>query len=104
MPFCCKCCWRSEKNRTLSSVVEDDVQQRAVNAQFAVVLNEPKLAKAVHEEADARARGADHLRQNFLAYFGNHRLRCAFLAKLSEQQQSAGQTFSLELKRWSTRS
>ena len=32
-----------------------------------VVLNEPEFPKAIHEEADPRSRGANHLGQGFLA-------------------------------------
>ena len=40
----------------------DRAQQRAVN----LVVDETKLAKLVHEMADARSGGADHLRQTAL--------------------------------------
>jgi len=37
-----------------------------MNLDTAVVVNEPEFAKAVHEEADAGARSADHLCQGLL--------------------------------------
>src|SRR5580692_10685615 len=48
-------------------VVEDQVQQRGVDLDAAIVLDQAELAELVHEEADARARRADHLGQCFLA-------------------------------------
>ena len=33
---------------------------------------------------------ADHVRQRFLADFGNYRIRRAFLAERSQQQQGTG--------------
>jgi hypothetical protein len=35
------------------SVVQNDVEQRPVNADATVVFNKAELAKAIHEEADA---------------------------------------------------
>lgn len=43
----------------LRSIVQDDAQERTVNVQSAVVLDEAELAKFVHEETDAAAGGAD---------------------------------------------
>ena len=41
-----------------------------MNAQCAVVLDETQLPKTIHEEADSRTGSAYHLRQQFLANFG----------------------------------
>jgi len=71
--------------------VENDVQQRAVNAQLAVVLDETHFAESIHKEADARARCPNHFRQRLLAHFGNHRLWGAIFAELCQQQQCARQ-------------
>ena len=59
----------------------------------AVVRDKSQFPEAIHKEVDARAGGANHFRQHFLAYFGNHRLRGFFLAKLREQQKDPGETF-----------
>ena len=47
-------------------VVKNDIQQRLVDTNAAVVLDEPEFAKPIHEEADARPCRADHLCQGFL--------------------------------------
>src|SRR4029077_15374373 len=64
------------------SIVKNDVEKRAVNTQFTVVFDKSHFAEAVHKEIHAGPGGANHLRQRFLAYPGNYRLRRAFLPKL----------------------
>jgi len=71
--------------------VEHDVEQRAVNFQPAVVVDEAHLSEAIHKEINPGSGGADHFRQGFLAYFGDHVFRTPFLAKTSQQQESPGQ-------------
>jgi hypothetical protein len=44
-----------------------DIQKRAVHVYLTVVINEAQLTKLIHEETDERTRGADHLRERFLA-------------------------------------
>ena len=44
-----------------------------------------KLAKLVHEMADAGSGGADHVRQCFLTNVRTDRLRAAFLPEIREQ-------------------
>jgi hypothetical protein len=61
------------------SVVQDHVQQRAVDAQTAVVFDEAELAEFVREKAHRRPGGADHLSQGFLANLGNRCLRSPLL-------------------------
>ena len=65
--------------------MQDDIQQRGVDLQPAVVVNEPQFSEPVHEGADPRAGCADHFRQHFLTDLGNYALRFAFLAKMGEQ-------------------
>ena len=62
-----------------------------MNQDAAVVFDKTELAKAVHEEADARAGGANHLRQGLLRDLGNVLLRFARLAELGHQQQNPSQ-------------
>src|ERR1700716_4324522 len=66
-----------------SLVAQDYVQQRAVNFQAAaVVVDEAEPSKLVHEKADARARGADHLRKRLLADLCDDRLGLGVLAEI----------------------
>src|SRR5271169_197076 len=75
-------------------IVENHVQQGTVHFQAAtVVVNEAQFTKSVHEEAHARARRADHLRERLLADIRNHRLRSSFLAKVRQQKQHPGEAF-----------
>ena len=53
----------------------------------AVVVDEPELAKLVHEEAHPRAGRADHLGERLLADFGDDRLGFAILAEIRQQQK-----------------
>jgi hypothetical protein len=52
---------------------------------FPVVADEAELAKLVHEEADARAGGSDHLRQRFLADVRADRFWLPSLPKLASK-------------------
>ena len=65
-------------------IVKDNSQKGTVNGEFAVILDEPEFSETIHEEAYPRAGCADHLRQYFLAYSGNHWLCLAFLADMGE--------------------
>ncbi len=44
------------------SVVQDDAQERSIDLNSSVVLDETQLPELVHEQIDPRARGANHLR------------------------------------------
>src|ERR1700683_187435 len=63
-----------------------------MNVKAAVVLNEAHSLEFVHEEIDARARSANHLREHLLRYFGNYPLWLALFSIPGEQQQRASQT------------
>lgn len=52
-----------------------------MNLDATVVFDKAELAKPIHEEANAGAGGADHLRKGLLRYLGNVLLRFARLAK-----------------------
>src|SRR6266446_2360404 len=74
-----------------TSVVEHDVEQRTVNFQPAVIVNQPKLSEPVHKKVNARSSRTDHFRQSFLAYLRNYVLRSPFLSKTRQQQKNPRQ-------------
>ena len=74
-------------------IVEDDVEQGFVDADAAVVLDEAELAKAVHEEADAGAGGADHFGEGFLGDGGDEGFGFAGLAEFGHEEEGAGEAF-----------
>jgi hypothetical protein len=55
-----------------------------MNLDLAIIADETQLSEFVHEEADAGAGGADHLRQCFLADVNLDRLQAAVLAKVCQ--------------------
>ena len=75
--------------RAAELIVQHDVKQGFVDTNASVVVDESKLAKAVHKEADAGARGADHLGKGFLGDGGDEGLGLAGLAKVGHQQKRA---------------
>ena len=73
--------------------MQDDTEEGIVDVDFAVVFDETKFSKFVHEKIDAGPRGADHLRQHLLRNLGEDLLRMFPCAIAGEQEQSAGQPF-----------
>src|ERR1700720_114946 len=67
--------------------MQNRTQQRVVNLDVSVVADQSKLAEFVHERTDARSGGADHIGQCFLTNVRTDRLRAAFLAEISKQQE-----------------
>ena len=59
-----------------------------MDLQAAVVLNEAQFPEPVHEEANPRAGGADHLGQSFLADLGNNGIGDGLPAEMSQQHQN----------------
>ena len=47
--------------------LKNEIQQRAVNFNSAIIINEAEPSKFIHKEAYTRARGADHRRKRLLA-------------------------------------
>jgi hypothetical protein len=69
------------------SLVQQDVDQRAVDAETPPVVGDKRqLAKFVYEKADARARRADHLGEALLADIGDHRFGLLMLPETGWQQ------------------
>ena len=67
--------------------VKNEVQQGLVNLNMAVIADEAQLPEPVHEEADARAGGPNHLGQGFLADLGDDRFWLSFIAIIRQEQQ-----------------
>ena len=74
-------------------LVQDNTQERIVDVDLAVVLNEAPFPEFVHEQIDPRPSCANHLREHLLRYFGKHLLSRALRAIVRRQQQSARQPF-----------
>jgi hypothetical protein len=70
--------------------MQHGVEQRTVDFDVAVVVDQAELAELVHELTDARPCGANHLRQCLLADIRGDWLRRAFLAEMRQQQKHTG--------------
>ena len=75
----------------LGLLVQNHVQQGFMDFEFSVVFDKAQLAEFVHEEADARSRGADHLRQHFLTVLSDDRLPTTFLAEICKEKEKSGE-------------
>ena len=78
---------RSGMRKKPELVAQDHAQEAAVNRQRAAarVINEAQRPELVHEMADPRPGGADHLGQVFLIDSGMDSFGSAFLAKMRQQ-------------------
>jgi hypothetical protein len=65
--------------------MENNIKQRAMDLQAAVVVNKPQLPEPVHEEADPRAGCTHHFSQSLLTDLGNYGLGRLWFAKMSSQ-------------------
>ena len=73
--------------------MQNHAQQRAVDGEFAVVLDEPQPAELVHEEINAGPGSANHLREGFLADPGDlGSLLNTVVAKAGKEQKDSGET------------
>src|ERR1035437_7251231 len=81
-------CLRAMLRKTIQ---EDCFEERFVNLDAAVVVNEPEFAKAVHEEADAGAGSADHLCKGLLSDGRNELCRFSGLTVFGHQKEEPRQ-------------
>jgi hypothetical protein len=71
--------------------VENDGQEGIIDLESAVVLDEAKLLEFVHEQIDARAGCANHLRERLLLDFRECALRPRLFTISGKQQKRARQ-------------
>jgi len=57
-----------------------------------VVVDEAEFSEPVHEEADPRARCADHLSKGLLANFWDHRIGHTVLTEMRQQQKNPSES------------
>jgi len=74
-------------------IVEDDVDEGAVNFQRVVIVDEAEFAEPIHEEADSRPRGSHHLRQHLLTDLGQNGFWPLILTEVCQQKEDASQPF-----------
>ncbi len=72
-------------------VVQNDIQQRAVDLQSAIVIDEAQFTEFIHERAHPRSRRANHFRERLLADLCNDWLRFTLLAEVREKKKSPRQ-------------
>ena len=73
-------------------VVQHDIQKRLVYTNAVFILDQAKLAKTIHEKADAGSRGADDFRQGLLRDLGNQSMRITRLAEFRHEQKGSRQS------------
>src|ERR1035441_5489451 len=74
-------------------IVLNHIDQRPMDLDATVVFDKAELAKAIHEETDTGAGGANHLCQSLLRDGRDEGFRFTRLTKFSQQQENPGQTF-----------
>src|SRR5580692_4780019 len=79
--------WRLLVFLDLRFITQDGIKQRTVNFYLPVVADETIFTKLVHEEADARPGGADHIGQCFLTKIDRDRLSYSLLAEICEEKE-----------------
>ena len=71
--------------------VQENTQERIVDVDLAVILDEALYPEFIREDIDSGPRCANHLRQHLLRYFGKHPLRIALLLKARELKPAIGE-------------
>lgn len=64
-----------------------------MHADSAVVFNEAEFTKAIHEEADAGAGGADHFREGLLGNVGNQTVGFAGRTEFGHEEENSCEAF-----------
>src|SRR5579863_6550015 len=72
-------------------IVKDNVQQRVVNLQFTVVIDESQSAEFLHEKADSCNGSANRLREDRKTDLRNGAPRSALLSEVGHQEKRARQ-------------
>ena len=87
--------WETSLRRVYRAwlIRQNYTQQRAMDFEMSVVINETQFAELVHEVAHARPGRADHLSECFLTDLCENWLRSAFFSKIGHQQQQASKPF-----------
>jgi hypothetical protein len=79
-------------------VVQNNIQERLLDVNPAVVFDETQFPEFVHEEINPGPCCANHLRQRLLRYFGKFPLRLTLFSIVREQQKSPRQPFLARVK------
>ena len=75
-------------------LVQEHAEEAAIHCQrAALVVDKAKFLEVIHEMTHARTGGADHLGQTLLINAGKDGFDSTFLAKMSQEQKNASQTF-----------
>jgi hypothetical protein len=71
--------------------VQANTQERIVDVDLAVILDEALYPEFIREDIDSGPRCANHLHQHLLRYFGKHPLRIALRLKARELKPAIGE-------------
>lgn len=86
--FCSKLLTRSSLGRGGRSIVQNYIEQGAVDLESAFcssgIVDEAQFSEAIHEKADSRSGGSDHFGERFLAHFWDDRLGNPLLTEVSQ--------------------
>src|ERR1700676_1642165 len=82
-----RCASCSETCEGASSLVQDDAQERSIDCELPLVVDEPELLEFPQKEGHSRARGPDHSRKRVPRDLRDDPSRFALLAVAREQQQ-----------------
>ena len=80
-------------------IVQNDMGERTMDFEAAVVIDEAQPSKLIHEIADVLPGRTHHLRQRFLTYIRKDALGLTFLSVTGKQQENTSQTFFAGVKK-----